>query len=208
MLRRIVLLCAAASLAVVAAAAATGKQVYVHVGEVQSDHPWTVWQPALRMQMLFDQSRIDYAGTINEFELEKNEMTGTFNNVKFYLCHTPLATLTTDFAANYGGNTPKMVASFATYELPAVQGVYPIPMAETFDYDNVDNLLLEITWESGSGGKVLCMMDRLNGHHCVAYDHQATTGTVGEYGFNALISFGSYPAVTPESFGRVKALYR
>ena len=73
MVRRAVFFGVVASLAVVAAAAATGKQVYVHVGGEPSDHPWVAWRPALRMQMLFDQSRIDYAGTINEFELEKNE---------------------------------------------------------------------------------------------------------------------------------------
>ncbi len=197
-----------AALAVVAAAAATGKQVYVHVGGEPSDHPWVAFQPALRMQMLFDQNRINNAGTVNEFELEKNETTATFRNVKFYLCHTPLAALTSDFAANYGGNTPKLVASFATYELPTIQGVYPIPMAETFEYNNRDNLILEITWESGTGGKVLVLMGKLTAHHCVAYDHQATTGTVGEWGYNARISFGFYPAVAPASFGRVKALYR
>ncbi len=197
-----------AALAVVAAAAATGKQVYVHVGGEPSDHPWVAFQPALRMQMLFDQNRINNAGTVNEFELEKNETTATFRNVKFYLCHTPLAALTTDFAANYGGNTPKLVASFSSYELPEVQGVYPIPMAETFEYNNRDNLILEITWESGTGGKVLVLMGKLAAHHCVAYDHQATTGTVGEWGYNARISFGFYPAVAPASFGRVKALYR
>jgi hypothetical protein len=207
MVRRTVLLFVVASVALVAAAAATGKQVYVHVGNAQSDHPWVAFRPALRMQMLFDQSRIDYAGTINEFELEKNETTATFRNVKFYLCHTPLAALTADFAANYGGNTPRLVASFATYELPSVQGVYPIPMAETFDYNNRDNLILEITWESATGGKVLVLMDKLAGHHCLAYDYQATTGTVGEWGYNARISFGFYPAVAPASFGRVKALF-
>lgn len=207
MARYAFLFCAAASLAVVGAVAATGKQIYVHVGGDPSDHPWVAWQPALRMQMLFDQSRINYAGTINEFELEKNETTATFRNVKFYLCHTPLVALTSDFQANYGGNTPKLVASFATYELPTVQGVYPIPMAETFEYNDRDNLILEITWESGTGGKVLVLMGKLSAHHCVAYDYRATTGTLGEWGYNARISFGFYPAVTPTSFGRVKALY-
>ncbi len=202
------LFCAAAYLAVVGAAAATGKQIYVHVGGDPSDHPWVAWRPALRMQMLFDQSRINYAGTINEFELEKNETTATFRNVKFYLCHTPLAALTADFKANYGGRTPKQVASFSTYELPLVQGVYPIPMAETFEYNNRDNLILEITWESGTGGKVLVYMGKLSAHHCVAYDYRATTGTLGDWGYNARLSFGFYAGVSPASFGRVKALYR
>jgi hypothetical protein len=208
MIRRALRVLIVASLAAAGGAAATGKQVYVYVGAEPSDHPWVAFRPALRMQMLFDQSRIDCAGTINEFELEKNETVATFYNVKFYLCHTPLAALTSDFKANYGGNTPKLVASFATYELPKVQGVYPIPMAETFDYNNRENLMLEITWESGTGGKVLVYMGTLSAHHCLAYDYQATSGTVGDWGYNARISFGFYPAVGPASLGRVKALYR
>ncbi len=208
MIRRALEVLIVASLAAAAGAAATGKQLYVYVGADPSDHPWVAFRPALRMQMLFDQSRISYAGTINEFELEKNETVATFYNVKFYLCHTPLTALTSDFKANYGGNTPKLVASFATYELPKIQGVYPIPMAETFDYNNRDNLILEITWESGTGGKVLVYMGKLSAHHCLAYDYQATTGTVGDWGYNARISFGFYPAVAPASLGRVKALYR
>ncbi len=207
-MKRAFFCCVVATLAAAAGAAATGKQIYVQVGGDPSDHPWVAFQPALRMQMLFDQSRINYGGTINEFELEKNETTATFRNVKFYLCHTPLAALTSAFNANYGGNTPKLVASFPVYELPLVQGVYPIPMAETFEYNNRDNLILEITWESGTGGKVLVYMGKLAGHHCVAYDYRAATGTVGDWGYNARLSFGFYPAVTPASLGRVKALYR
>jgi hypothetical protein len=190
-----------------ATAAATGHNVYVFNGDRTSPYPWYSRVDGMRCQMLFDRAQINSAGTITEFELEKMQPGGTYGNVKFYLCHTPLAALTTSFSANYGGNTPKLVASFATYVVPEVQGVYPIPMAETFDYNNRDNLMLEITWERGGGQKVVVLGGELAAHLCFAEDYRATTGEVQNLGLNARIFFDTYKGVAPASFGRVKALY-
>ncbi len=191
-----------------ASAGATGHSVYVFIGDTGSAYPWYAPDGGMRCQMLFDRDKIDYAGTITEFELEKNLPSGTYGNVKFYLCHTPLSALTTGFVANYGGNTPKMVASFSSYVLPNVGGVYPIPMAETFDYNNRANLILEVTWETGVRQKVLVLAGSLTAHLCSAYDHQATTGEVRNEGHNARIHFDAYPGVAAASFGRVRALFR
>jgi hypothetical protein len=192
---------------VVAGAAATGHNVYVRVGSEDALQPWHPYNPGMRCQMLFDRDKINYAGTITEFELEKTVNVSTFQDVKFYLCHTPLAALTTNFDANYGGKTPKLVASFATYELPRAEGVYPIPMAETFEYNNRDNLILEITWKSGTGQKVCLLVGTLAAHQCYAYEEQAPSGTLQDMGYNARIFFDTYPAVAPASFGRLKALF-
>jgi hypothetical protein len=205
--KNVVLACAAA-LSVVAGAAATGHDVYVFIGSEAAVQPWYPYHPGMRCQLLFDRDKIGCAGTITELELEKSEHLATFQDVKFYLCHTPLAALTSDFAANYGGNTPKLVASFATYELPAVQGLYPVPMAETFAYNNRDNLIFEITWKSGTGQKVFVLAGRLTAHQCYAYDELAAAGTVQDLGYNARIYFDTYRGVAPASFGRVKALGR
>ncbi len=187
---------------------ATGHAVYILNGSSGSIYPWYSPNDGMRCQMLFDRDKINYAGTITEFELEKQVYVGEYGTVKFYLCHTPLSALTTDFTANYGGNTPKLVASFATYKLPSVEGVYPIPMAETFDYNNRDNLILEVTWETGGKQKVTLLSGAVTAHVCCAYDAKATTGTVDDVGLNARISFDTYHAVAPASLGRVKALYR
>jgi hypothetical protein len=187
---------------------ATGHAVYILNGSLGSIYPWYSPNDGMRCQMLFDRDKINYGGTITEFELEKQVYSGEYGTVKFYLCHTPLAALTSDFKANYGGNAPKLVASFTTYKLPSVEGIYPIPMAETFDYNNRDNLILEITWETGGRQKVTLLSGSLAAHVCCAYDAKATTGTVDDVALNARISFDMYPAVAPASFGRVKALYR
>jgi hypothetical protein len=198
----------ASLLTLTAGAGATGHSVYVFIGGTGSAYPWYSPDEGMRCQMLFDRDKIDSGGTITEFELEKMLPSGTYGNVKFYLCHTSLAALTKDFSANYGGNTPKMVASFSSYTLPNVGGVYPIPMAETFDYNNRDNLILEVAWETGARQKVLVLAGSLTAHLCAAYDDEATTGEVRDEGHNARIHFDSYPGVAAASFGRVRALFR
>ncbi|UCH78165.1 MAG: hypothetical protein JSU81_10650 [Candidatus Coatesbacteria bacterium] len=205
---RKVLLTFAAGLALASGAFATGHTVYIFNGTSGSIYPWYSSNDGMRCQMLFDRAKINYAGTITEFELEKHAYVGEYGTVKFYLCHTPLAALTTDFNGNYGGNTPKLVASFATYRLPEVEGVYPIPMADSFAYNNRDNLLLEVTWELGKNQKVSLVSGTVTAHVCYAYDARATTGTVADVGLNARVHFDTGPAVTPASFGRVKALYQ
>ncbi len=206
-MRKVILTFAAAALCA-GPVLATGHDVYVFNGDRASENPWYSRGEGMRCQMLFDRAKINSAGTITEFELEKMQPTGTYGNVKFYLCHTPLTALTTNFNANYGGNSAKLVASFATYTLPEVEGVYPIPMAETFDYNNRDNLILEITYERGGGQKVIVFGGEVAAHLCFAPDPQGATGELRDIALNARIFFDTYPGVAPASFGRVKALYR
>ncbi|NIT35035.1 MAG: hypothetical protein GTN49_00810 [candidate division Zixibacteria bacterium] len=196
----------------VPSAGATGVQVTVDNGSTVNMFPW--WPLAFpngcRIQMLFDQSAIKYGGTVNEFELQKSSAgTGTFAGVKFYLCHTGLSALTTNFKNNYGGNTPVLVASFANYVLPARSGFYPVPMSATFTYNNTDNLILEITYESslGSGGGLYCG-SMATFHRCFGRGSSAETGTADKWGYNGRISFSYYAGAAPASLGRVKALFR
>ena len=197
----------------VAPAGATGHQVYVNYGSGANAIPWWAHPTltSMRCQMLYDRSYISYAGTVTEFMLEKTDATSaTFTNVKFYLCHTPLSQLTASFQGNYGGNTPTLVASFASYQVPAVGGPYPIPIAQTFDYNNVDNLLLEISWEASELTNAMCRLKTgsVAGHRCFAWDYRALIGSVDVIAYNAFIDFDKYPAVAASSFGRVRALFR
>jgi hypothetical protein len=195
----------------VTAPAASGYEVYVNNGTQDNTIPWWPSRPGLRLQMLFDRDMINYAGTITEFKLEKaNDHTATFGDVRFYLCHTPLAQLTTDFQANYGGNTPALVASFSQYTVPAVSGPYAIPMAGTFYYNNVQNLLLEITWVSGLAGNTCAIKHGfdIGYHRCLAWDPNAATGDATVVAYNAVIVFDVYNGALPSSWGRVKATFR
>ncbi len=195
-----------------AAAAATGVQVTVDNGSTENLFPW--WPMAFpngcRIQMLFDQEAIDHAGAVNEFELQKSSTAaGAYAGAKFYLCHTGLSGLTTNFQNNYGGNTPALVASFSSYNVPPRSGFYPIPMATTFAYNNVDNLILEITYESASGAGAGLYCGSMSTHHrCFGRGSSPETGTADYWGYNARLSFSYYPGVAPASLGRIRALFR
>jgi hypothetical protein len=195
-----------------APAGATGLQITVDNGSTENMFPW--WPMAFpngcRIQMLFDQSAIKYGGTVNEFELQKSSAgTGTFAGVKFYLCHTSLTALTKNFRDNYGGNTPALLASFPNYNLPPRSGFYPVPMSTTFTYNNTDNLILEITYESSSGlGGALYCGEMTTYHRCFGRGSSAETGTPDKWGYNGRLSFSYYPGAAPASLGRVKALFR
>ncbi len=202
----------AALAAFAAAAGATGVQVTVDNGSTQNLFPWwpMAFSSGCRIQMLFDREAIDYAGAVNEFELQKSSAaTSTYAGAKFYLCHTGLSALTTNFRNNYGGNTPVLVASFSSYNLPRRSGFYPVPMATTFTYNNVDNLILEITYESSSGdGAGLYCGEMTTYHRCFGRTSSAETGSVDNWGYNARLSFSYYPGVAPASLGRVRAIFR
>ena len=201
---------AALTLGVAVSAFAHGKQVTVNNGTRANVIPWwpAVFPAGARVQMLYDKSKINYAGTINEFELQKGTTaTGTFTNTKFYLCHTKLSALTTNFQNNYSGNTPVLVASYASYVLPARTGFYPIPMTTTFKYNNTDNLILEITFEKSSGSACSLYYGSLTGHRCWARTATATTGSVDTVGYNGRISFSYFTSVSPTSLGRVRAIF-
>ena len=212
-MNKAVLICAAGFLSWAPAVLATGHEVYVKYGEGVNAIPWWAHPTLLSMrcQMLYDREKINYAGTVTEFKLEKSDaVSSTFKNVKFYLCHTGLSSFTTSFQGNYDNNTPKMVASFASYTLPEVEGVYPVPLAETFEYNNKDNLIFEVTWESSDLSNTMCRIRSgpIDGHRCFAWDYRATTGQVSKLAYNGLIVFDKYEAVVPASLGRIKTLYR
>lgn len=196
----------------VAGAQASGKQVIINNGSGGNVIPWwpSYFPDGCRVQMLFDKGAINYSGRINEFELQKtNAYSGTFPNTKFHLCHTTLTALTTDFQNNYTSNTPVLVGSFSSYTVPATSGYYPIPMSTTFNYNNANSLILEITWEpTASGSSCALMNGSKTAYRCWARSPTAKTGTVDSVGYNARISFDYYTAVAPTSLGRVKSIFR
>jgi hypothetical protein len=193
------------------AAAATGKRVTITNGTSSDVIPWwpTYFPNGCRCQMLYDQAKINYAGIINEFELDKsNTSSCTVTNAKFYLCHTGLKALTSNFQNNYGGNTPVLVASYANYTVPARAGFYPIPMTTNFRYNNRDNLILEITYERITGSPCGVRLGIAAAHRCWARSPTATTGMYDSVAYNGRISFLYYTALEPMSLGRVKGLFR
>jgi hypothetical protein len=107
---------------------------------------------AVRFQTIFLQSEINLAGEIIKFAVMPQAISNpTYDNLRLYFCHTTRSNdLSTVFDDNYNGSTPELVFDSAscTFTVNANEWLeFPV----SFDYDNVNNLLLEIRWRGGSG---------------------------------------------------------
>jgi hypothetical protein len=134
-----------------------------------------------------------------------------FDGYKVILCHTSKDKLTTNFKANYDFKTPVTV-----YE-----GAFDIPdnltqddwftvctPTSTFNYNNKNNMLMEVVWTEATGCRNLFWISTAGQPGRVrAYNATATEGVLlANQGEIARITI-SKPAVAPTSLGRVKALY-
>lgn len=194
-----------------AAAQASGKVVAV---ETPSDPNRVPWRGGLgdgiRFQCLWSQRDIDYAGYLNriEFSYYSGTMPASFNNCKILLCHTTKSVLEATFANNYTGNTPVEVFN-GTQTLTGSGWLDVHITPDTFNYNNSDNLLLDIVWDGDNGRDVFCYRASGASRRCYSYTSTATVGTV--YTMEAQyirLTLGTMPAVAPTSLGRVKTLFR
>ncbi|HTW92617.1 MAG TPA: hypothetical protein VMH22_13050 [bacterium] len=149
---RIAVLFAAALLIPAAAVADT---TWVSIGSpanLNSIPFWGSTSDAYRCQWLYNQGEINQAGDIVAIGLySSSDAPAEFYHVTVTCCHTPLTELTTNFSANYGGKSPQIVLQAET--LLVGTGVdntwYYFP--GTFNYNDTDNLIVEITWRGDAG---------------------------------------------------------
>jgi hypothetical protein len=122
------------------------------------------------------------------------------------LCHTGVTKLVTNFAANFGGNTPVEVFKRSVYYLSGTPGSwFGFAFDKNFEYSGKSNLLVDVSWNGDSGGT------------CYTYWSPGTARCVYNYNGGAvyLTNYVHYMritldpnAVAPTSLGRVKAVYR
>lgn len=200
------------TLAVVSPAFATGKQVICWTQSGGNYIPfWGNSYDGMRFQTLIPKAQINYAGKINQVEYNNSSArAGTFNNYKLYLCHTDKTALLTTFASNYKG-TPVKVADLSAFNISGAAGWFPLGMtATTFDYNNTDNLLVEIQWQgdNGQGVPIYRSSIQSSNHRIWAYNNPtAPTGSGDGCPYWTRLSFGAYTGVSPTSLGRVKAMF-
>ncbi|MGD8718647.1 MAG: hypothetical protein PVH29_07480 [Candidatus Zixiibacteriota bacterium] len=174
--------------------------------------PFRPMESGMRWQTIWHQTDIAEAGTITKVEFQTQSITeaGTFYNCNILLCHTSLAHVTTAFHSNYSGNTPVTVF-VGTKVVPVMPQGQWFPAAESinFEYNNTNNLLIEIHW-SGASGETMCSIysnSRGKAGRVFALDPNANTGTVTEnYDTIGRITI-SPTGVEPTSLGRIKGLY-
>lgn len=208
-MKRFVLLTAA----LVVAASTVGASGKVVVVETQGGGNRAPWRGAagnaMRFQCLWFQSGINYAGYINKIEFDNYRgESGSFNNCKILLCHSTKTMLEATFANNYTGNTPVEVFS-GTESISGSGWIDTHIKPNVFNYNNKDNLLMEVVWNGDSGEDVYCYRANGASRRCYTYSSTATTGTVrtGEAQYIRL-TIGTMTGVEPTSLGRVKSLFR
>jgi hypothetical protein len=172
--------------------------------------------PQMRFQTIWRQTDIGEAGTITLVEHQAypgyNHVGGSFTGCRILLCHTTVSTITSTFASNYGGQTPRLVFSGTKVVPRASGGTWwaVLSGSSLFAYNNTNNLLYEVSWTGNTGA---------TGANYITHTRSGQTGRV--FAPNATASSGSITAgygtlaritigasgVAPTSLGRVKAMY-
>jgi hypothetical protein len=104
----------------------------------------------MRFQALYYQSEINKAGYVDKIYFQKGSGSGTFNNFRIYLCHSDKTSLTTTFDSNCK-DTPVKVMDVPSITLSDIEGWFEFDVDNTFNYNNVDNLIVEIRWNGDNG---------------------------------------------------------
>jgi hypothetical protein len=158
---------------------------YVDAGQDYNtnSYPFNI---AKKIQLLYTAAEINGSGKISGIGFpvgtapRGNATIETTETVTLKLGHTNLSALTTVFADNFNVGSPLTAANAITYTIPAgvPDGSYVwIPLPDgTFNYNGLDNLVVEINVSSISGG-ALWIKDNGGTQTRLVGNTGATTGT-------------------------------
>ncbi|PIV10063.1 MAG: hypothetical protein COS49_02565 [Candidatus Portnoybacteria bacterium CG03_land_8_20_14_0_80_41_10] len=174
------------------------------LGSMQSQVPfYGAGANAMRFQTLFLQSEINQAGYINKIYFQKqNSAAETFNNFRIYLCHSSLSNLTTTYDNNCiggaGGLSEVMNVPSGVYLFGNAGDWLEFDVANTFDYNNTDNLIVEIRWNGDSANiSVNTYIRAISGNRLLySTNDSASDGSLVSsyaYNFKASICVGALP---------------
>jgi hypothetical protein len=211
-MKKVIMVTAAlvAASALAPAAFASGKVVVVGVRAARSVVPWRgASGDSMRFQCLWFQRDVDYAGYVNGVEFDKVDAAGgRFNSVRVWLCHTRKTALESAFADNYTGFTPVQVLNMRSVAVGGT-GWFDLRInANQFNYNNRNNLLMEIRWDGDDDNDVRCWRSGQPYSRCYAFDHNASQGTVYNNGQRIRLTIGTMIGLEPTSLGRVKILFK
>jgi hypothetical protein len=161
---------------------------------------------------LVPKSDLNIKGLVTRVEYQSYDdyAPGSFYELEMRLCHTPLGALTTNFNQNYGGKTPVLVATANPFTINGKKDEwFGLDCAPAFDYNNVDNLIVEVRWRNVQyTTKVEVWAYKAAGNFLLlGNDYSATEGQLSTKTDRLRLTF-DYPAVSPTSLGRIKTLLR
>jgi len=155
---------------------------------------WGNSYDACRFMTLYLQSEINVAGQIVTLSfMPSTSSTGTFDNLRVNLCHTSATQLSTTFDANYTGNTPIEVMNEPSLLIGNAGDVW-MDWDIAFDYNNTDNLLVEILWNGDGGvGVPIWRTTEAVPRRLYAWNDMATTGTTGTQCYYVKLAISTGP---------------
>lgn len=177
------------------AAPAVADTTWVTVGSPVTANSIPFWgssYDAMRFQTLYLQSEINQPGEIVALGwMTYSDPAAAFYNVRVSLCHTPLAALSDSFEKNYSGGQPQVMLEKDTALIGEPNNWFYFPCS--FDYNNVDNLLLEIKWRGDAGQQVRFQRNNNQGNTRRVWAYNNDTAAVGQsdavQGYYARIGF-------------------
>jgi len=108
---------------------------------------------------------------------------GIFLNGRVYACHTTVTELDSVYEENYAGNTPVVAMSHDTLYLRWQNGVWQgFGFDSPFDYNGMDNLILEFRWQGDNDSSVYDLGYYTSGNRAMdAKSSTAERGTPRNY---------------------------
>jgi hypothetical protein len=151
-------------------------------------------------------------GYINKVEfMRSSSATGTFNSVRAYFGHSTKTALELNFADNYL-DTPVQVLDARSKTVSGSSGQWwDLGItADTFMYNNANNLIMEIRWRGSTGVNCYCWRGSGEQKRMWAFDDAAAKAVARpddqiQY---LRLTFANATGVAPTSLGRVKSLFR
>ena len=121
--------------------------------------PWAgTYSVARRYQILVLTSEMPSACNVTGigfFVEDPSKNHGVFSNAQMLVCATALTNLTSNFATNYSGNTPRMVWSNETADLQWVDGAWnSLPLQSEYAHDGSSNFVVEIRYDGNDSNSI------------------------------------------------------
>lgn len=158
----------------------------VDMGATSGFFPFDISQPQARQQWLWNISELGgVSGFIDKISLFKRDLesdSATIPNFRIALAHTNLDSLTDTFANNYLGSLYNVFFD-DSLDIESWNGWLDFDVNNTFNYNGVDNLLVEITWNGVATGTGDISTARMSvpGSNRRCYDFTgAATGTADD----------------------------
>jgi hypothetical protein len=123
---------------------------------------WGAMYEEMTYQQLYMQTDIGMSGEITNFAWENysSSTDAGFSNVRIYMGHTSLSTLTTVFNDNYT-SPPVLVLDNPVFSTGGPVDTWNnINLDTPFDYNNTDNLIIEVRWSGDDGHNVTLWYSR------------------------------------------------